>query len=91
MAAAFVPGAVVAEGRATLRGVDQHDLQMAARGSGLPLRGTLRTGCRLPEPVCVSRAPMGPSIVIDLAGGTRLTIDAQASVGLVGAVLRALR
>ncbi len=45
----------------------------------------------LPEAVSAPPMPIGPAIVVDLAGGTRLAIDAQASVALVGAVLRALR
>ena len=45
----------------------------------------------LPEAAPAPPMPIGPAIVVDLAGGTRLAIDAQASVALVGAVLRALR
>ncbi|MCW6512859.1 IS66-like element accessory protein TnpA [Lichenifustis flavocetrariae] len=45
----------------------------------------------LPEPMTASAPPTSPAIVVELTGGTRLTIDAQASAALVGAVLRALR
>jgi transposase len=91
MAAAFVPGAVVAEVARRFEVSTSMIYKWRREALACRSEAAFVPAVVVPEPLCVSRAPMGPSIVIDLAGGTRLTIDAQASVGLVGAVLRALR
>lgn len=91
MTAAFVPGAIVAD---VARRFDvstsmiyKWRREMLAGRSG----ASFVPAVVMPEPVSVPASPISPAIVIDLAGGTRLTIDAQASVALVGAVLRASR
>ena len=91
MAAAFVPGAIVAD---VARRFDvstsmiykwRRDV-LAARSDAAFVPAVV-----VPEPSSVPASLRGPAIMIDLVGGTRLTIDAQASAALVGAVLRALR
>ena len=91
MAAAFAPGTIVAD---VARSFDvstsmfckwrREILVSRSEASFVP-------AVVVPEPVLVPASPIGPAIVIDLSVGTRLTIDAQASVALVGAVLRAWR
>lgn len=91
MAAAFVHGAVVAD--VARRFAVSTSMIYKWRREALAARSQAAfvPAIVVPDPVLVSAPLMGPAIVIDLAGGTRLTIDAQASAALVGEVLRALR
>src|ERR1700710_1593583 len=89
MAAAFRPGAGVAE---VARRFDvSTSMVYKWRREALAARSetSFVPAVVVPEPG--PAPPSGPAIVIDLAGGTRLTIDGQASAALVGAVLRGLR
>jgi transposase len=90
LSAAFMPGAVVTEvGRRYEVSTSMiYKWRQQARGRS---DVAFVPAVVLPEPMSVPAPAMGPAIVVELAGGTRLTIDAQASAALVGAVLRSLR
>ena len=89
MAAAFLPGAVVAE---VARRFDvSTSMVYKWRREVLAAQPKVSFVPAVVAPEPVPAPSSGSAIVVDLAGGTRLTIDGQASATLVGAVLRALR
>ena len=89
LGAAFLPGAVVAE---VARRFDvSTSLVYKWRREALASRSEVGFVPAVVVPEPLPAPPSGPAIVVDLAGGTRLTIDGHASAALVGAVLRALR
>ena len=89
MAAAFQPGAVVAD--VARRFEVSTSMIYKWRREALALRSAMGFVPAVIVPEAVPAAPSGSAIVVELASGTRLTIDGQASAALVGAVLRALR
>ena len=89
LAAAFRPGAIVTE--VARRFEVSTSMIYKWRREALATKSEMAfvPAVVVPEPVPARSS--GSAIVVDLAGGTRLTIDGQASAALVGAVLRALR